>query len=114
MRQNFLSSAISDISAYIRLADTKVSIIMAAVVAILARLLTCYEPTGFCEADHARTMGYDFWQEHLENAISAGGEIGKSERTVKQDVSYIMVDIYCAPELYDLCSVVKQKKEDTV
>lgn len=57
--------------------------------------------TGFCEADHARTMGYDFWQEHLENAICAGSEIGKSERTVKQDVSYIMVDIYCTLGLYD-------------
>ena len=46
VKQNFLSSAISDISAYIQLADTKVSIIMAAVVAILAGLLTCYEPIG--------------------------------------------------------------------
>ncbi len=46
VKQTFLSSAISDISSYIQLADTKVSIIMAAVVAILVGLLTCYEPIG--------------------------------------------------------------------
>lgn len=46
VKQNFLSSAISDISTYIQLADTKVSIIMAAVVAILVGLVTCYEPIG--------------------------------------------------------------------
>ena len=40
VKQSFLSSAISDISAYIQLADTKVSIIMAAVVAI-ADLTKC-------------------------------------------------------------------------
>lgn len=39
--------------------------------------------TGFCEADHARTMGYDFWQEHLENAICAGSEIGKKRANCK-------------------------------
>ena len=36
-KQSFLSSAISDISSYIQLADTKVSIIMAAVVAIIIK-----------------------------------------------------------------------------
>lgn len=46
VKQNFLSSAISDIASYIQLADTKVSIIMAAVVAILVGILTCYEPIG--------------------------------------------------------------------
>ena len=35
IKQNFLASAISDISTYIQLTDTKVSIIMGAVVAIL-------------------------------------------------------------------------------
>ena len=43
---SFLSNAISDISAYIQLADAKVSIIMAAVVAILAGIAACYEPIG--------------------------------------------------------------------
>lgn len=38
MKQTFLSNAISDMSTYIQLADTKVSIIMAAVVAILVEL----------------------------------------------------------------------------
>ncbi len=46
VKQTFLSSAISDISAYIQLADTKVSIIMAAVVAIIMGVLACYEPIG--------------------------------------------------------------------
>lgn len=44
VKQTFLSNAISDISSYIHLADTKVSIIMAAVVAILVGILTCYQP----------------------------------------------------------------------
>lgn len=46
VKQSFLASAISDISTYIQLADTKVSIIMAAVVAILAGIASCYEPIG--------------------------------------------------------------------
>lgn len=45
-KQAFLSSAISDISSYIQLADTKVSIIMAAVVAILVGISSCYELLG--------------------------------------------------------------------
>lgn len=44
VKQSFLSSAISDISAYIQLADTKVSIIMAAVVAVIMGGFACYEP----------------------------------------------------------------------
>lgn len=43
-KQAFLSAAISDISAYIQLTDTKVSIIMAAVVGILVGIASCYEP----------------------------------------------------------------------
>lgn len=44
MKQAFLSYAISDISAYIQLADAKVSIIMGAVVALIAGTLACYNP----------------------------------------------------------------------
>ncbi len=44
MKLTFLSNAISDISTYIQLADTKVSIIMGAVVAILVGISSCYEP----------------------------------------------------------------------
>ena len=43
IKQNFLSAAISDISAYIQLADTKVSIIMGALVALMVGILTCVE-----------------------------------------------------------------------
>lgn len=43
VKQSFLSSAISDISTYIQMADTKVSIIMAAVVAILVGAFSCHE-----------------------------------------------------------------------
>ena len=39
IKQNFLASAISDISTYIQLTDTKVSIIMGAVVAILVGII---------------------------------------------------------------------------
>ena len=46
MKLTFLSNAISDISTYIQLADTKVSIIMGAVVALIAGVIACYEPIG--------------------------------------------------------------------
>lgn len=51
IKQTFLSSAITDISTYIQLTDTKVSIIMAAVVAIIVGMATCYEPIGKSVAD---------------------------------------------------------------
>ena len=44
IKQSFLASAIMDISTNIQLADTKVSIIMGAVVAILVGITACYEP----------------------------------------------------------------------
>lgn len=44
IKQTFLASAISDISSYIQLSDTKVSIIMAAMVALVAAVVSCYEP----------------------------------------------------------------------
>lgn len=44
IKQEFLSSAISDISSYIQLSDTKVSIIMAAMIALVASVTSCYEP----------------------------------------------------------------------
>lgn len=43
MKQSFLSSAISDISSCIQLIDTKVSIIMASMLALVATVATCYE-----------------------------------------------------------------------
>lgn len=43
IKQSFLSSAISDISAYIQLTDTKVSIIMASVIAIIAGAFSCHD-----------------------------------------------------------------------
>ena len=42
-KQAFLSCAISDISSYIQLIDTKVSIIMAAIVAIIVGVFSCHE-----------------------------------------------------------------------
>lgn len=44
IKQAFLASAISDISSYIQLSDMKVSIIMAAMVALVAAVVSCYEP----------------------------------------------------------------------
>ena len=41
IKQNFLASAIADISSYIHLVDTKVSLLMTAVVALLVGVLTC-------------------------------------------------------------------------
>lgn len=44
IKQAFLSDAISDIATYIQLTDTKVSIIMGSLIALIAGILTCYEP----------------------------------------------------------------------
>ena len=44
MKQTFLASAIVDISTYIQLTDTKISIIMGSLVALMAGLMACYEP----------------------------------------------------------------------
>lgn len=44
VKQVFLSNAISDLATYIQLADTKVSIIMGSLVALIAGVLACYEP----------------------------------------------------------------------
>ncbi len=44
IKQTFLSNAIADIAGYIHLTDTKVSIIMAACVAVFMGVLACYEP----------------------------------------------------------------------
>lgn len=44
VKQAFLASAISDISAYIQLADTKVSIIMAAIVAVAVGVFQGFDP----------------------------------------------------------------------
>lgn len=44
MKQTFLSSAISDISTYIQLADTKISIIMGSLIALAVGFMACYEP----------------------------------------------------------------------
>lgn len=41
--KQFLASAITDISTYIQLADTKVSIIMGALVALIAGILARYD-----------------------------------------------------------------------
>ena len=42
-KQVFLSNAISDIATYIQLSDTKISIIMGSLVALIAGILACYE-----------------------------------------------------------------------
>lgn len=46
IKQTFLANAITDISTYIQLLDTKVSIIMATVVAIVGGVVSCNEPLG--------------------------------------------------------------------
>ena len=57
--------------------------------------------SGHCKEEYVKIMGVDFWEENLEQAITAGKALGKTEREVKQDVSYAMVSIYKALELYD-------------
>ncbi len=44
LNKHFYLTLFSDISSYIQLSDTKVSIIMAAIVALIAVVASCYEP----------------------------------------------------------------------
>ena len=46
-------------------------------------------------------MGQDFWEENLDELILAGAKMGKNEHTVKQEISYAMVDIYQSLKKYD-------------
>ena len=57
IKQAFLASAISDISSYIQLSDTKVSIIMAAMVALVAAVVSCYEPI-LCALDKIKPCSW--------------------------------------------------------
>lgn len=57
--------------------------------------------SGHCKAVYAKEMGQKFWEEHLQKAILVGKDIGKDEHKVKQEVSYAMVSIYQALEMYD-------------
>lgn len=57
--------------------------------------------SGHCESDYVKAMGKDFWEDHLSDAILCGSVLGKSEHTVKQEISYAMVSIYESLELYD-------------
>lgn len=57
--------------------------------------------SGHCKEEYVKKMGVDFWEENLEQAITAGKALGKTEREVKQKVSYAMVSIYKDLELYD-------------
>lgn len=57
IKQAFLTSAISDISSYIQLCDTKVSIIMAAMVALVAAAVSCYEPI-LCALDNIKPCSW--------------------------------------------------------
>lgn len=57
--------------------------------------------SGHCKTIYVKSMGEDFWEEHLKQAISAGLDIGKNEHQVKQEISYAMVSIYSDLELYD-------------
>lgn len=57
--------------------------------------------SAHCQDSYTREMELDFWEDHLKAAIIAGGKIGKDEHTVKQEVSFVMVDIYDTFEIWD-------------
>lgn len=58
--------------------------------------------SGHCKAGYIVAMGRNFWETHLEEAISAGAKIDKDESIVKQEISFAMVSIYESLGLYDL------------
>lgn len=57
--------------------------------------------SGHCKTSYVKEMGKEFWEDNLNKAFLAGNKMGKSEREVKQEVSYAMVSIYEDLELYD-------------
>lgn len=57
--------------------------------------------SAHCNSEYTQIMGQEFWEENLQSLISAGAQLGKTEQEVKQDVSYIMVNIYENLGLYE-------------
>lgn len=57
--------------------------------------------SGHCKRAYATEMGQSFWEQNLDELILAGAKIGKNEHTVKQEISYAMVDIYQSLKKYD-------------
>lgn len=57
--------------------------------------------SGHCKTEYVKAMGIDFWEEYLEKAVTAGEQIGKSRQKVYQEISYAMVYIYGALEIYN-------------
>ena len=57
--------------------------------------------SGHCKSEYVKAMGIDFWEQNLEKAVAAGEQIGKSRQEVYQEISYAMVYIYEALEIYD-------------
>ena len=46
-------------------------------------------------------MGKSFWEDNLQESISSGAKIGKSEHGAKQEINYSMVSIYENLEVHD-------------
>ena len=50
--------------------------------------------TVHCERALAIGMGEEFWEENLQHLIQCGQSIGKSEKEVKSEICYALVDLY--------------------
>lgn len=57
--------------------------------------------SGFCKEKYVLEMGIDFWEDLLQNTIDSGVKLGKSEASIKEEISYYMVYIYRTFNLYD-------------
>jgi len=58
--------------------------------------------TVHCKRGLAIALGKDFWEEKLKLLILCGSYIGKSEKEVKSEICYALVDLYQNLDEYDL------------
>lgn len=56
--------------------------------------------SGHCKSEYVCAMKRVFWEEQLSKLFEAGYEIGKTKSEVQMEISYAMVSIYQALELY--------------
>lgn len=54
-----------------------------------------------CKKQFAIEMGKDFWNEKLKYLVACGNAIGKSEKEVKKEICYALVDLYQNLNLFD-------------
>ena len=60
-----------------------------------------YLEKAFCDTDHIKKMGYDFWVNCITNYYTFGKKLGQTEEKLKLSVACYLIEIYNALNLYE-------------